>query len=163
MKCRSCCTHLQTERAGDVGLRQRDAHAGDVGLLQPLRQQLNAEKLVQPRQTLHMEGQDEHHAGLASPQWSLQNLHHVFHVFVETVQTWRRGQAEACGEDSGETEMEYFRLPAVVFGARALDGTSLRCWLRLELFRCDTVALESRRNLNSSGKRRRLGFNSEIM
>lgn len=32
------------------------------------------------------------------------------------------------------------------FGAGALDGTRLRCWFRLELFSCDTVALKSRLN-----------------
>lgn len=40
------CTNLQTERAGDVGPGQRDAHAGFIGLIQPLGEQLNAQKLV---------------------------------------------------------------------------------------------------------------------
>lgn len=62
------CTNLQTEHAGDVGLGQRDAHAGFIGLIKPLGDQLNAQKLVQPLQTFHVEGQQEHHAGLAAPE-----------------------------------------------------------------------------------------------
>lgn len=80
-------THLQAERAADVGLRQGDADAGDAALLQPLGHQLDAQELVQPGQIFHVERQQENHAGLASPQRGFQDLDHVLHVFVETVQT----------------------------------------------------------------------------
>lgn len=80
-------THLQVERAADVGLRQGDADAADAALLQPLGHQLEAQELVQPGQVLHVKGQQEEHASPAPPQRGFQHLHHVLHVFVKTVQT----------------------------------------------------------------------------
>ena len=97
-----CCTHMQTERAGNVRLGQRDGHTGDIGVLQPRGQQLRGQQLVQPSQILDVEGQQEHHAGLAPPQRRLQDLHHVFYVFMVTEQTWRGGQRRSQARSQGE-------------------------------------------------------------
>lgn len=90
----SWCTNLQAEDVGDVGHGQRDAHAGLISLIQPLGEQFHAEKFVQPLQTFHMEGQQEHHACLVGPQWRLNDLHHIFHILMKMVQTWRERQEE---------------------------------------------------------------------
>lgn len=114
MKKVDVCSNLQTECVCDVRLGQRDDHTGDISLLQPLGQQLKRQKLVQPRQTLDMEGQQQHHAGLPSPQRQLQNLHHVFHVFIVTVQTWRKEKAEACTELRKDQRVERRRAFAII-------------------------------------------------
>lgn len=80
-------THLQAECAADVRHRQRDGHTGNVGLFQPLRQQLQGQQLLQPMQIVYMERQEEHQTGLTCPKRCLQNLNHVLNVFMKTVQT----------------------------------------------------------------------------
>lgn len=62
------CTNLQAEDVGDVGHGQGDAQTGLIGLIQPLGEQFYAEKLVQPLQTFHVEGHEEHHACLVAPK-----------------------------------------------------------------------------------------------
>lgn len=91
MKPDICFTNLQTESAGEVRLGHRDDHTADISLLEPFGEQLEGQKFLQPVQTLDVEGQQEHHTGLALPKRHLQNLHHVFHVLVVAVQTWKRG------------------------------------------------------------------------
>lgn len=100
-----CCTNLQAEDVGDVGHGQRDAQTGLIGLMQPLGEHLNAEKLVQPLQTFHVEGHEEHHACLVAPQWRLHDLHHIFHILMKMVQTWWKGRRKKKRGTGGFCEM----------------------------------------------------------